>query len=415
MLDLRDRYLHPGGESGRPVVELRAFTHGLMPRTVPDMMAGFVEDWRDRGVDAWNEIPDRWQTGASIPPGWWQLPELLGDHFISPLLGAPTGTCIHQPHVHWTVSCLLSADEPFEGRDQVVCTEAEFPSVLHAVQQWSALRNFEPVIVPAGDDGFVDADRVMAAISDRTAMVFLSHVGFTTGECLGLDVLQAVARAARRHGALFFVDGYHAASTMPVDVKAIGCDAYFGGLLKEASGSSGNAYLYVRDGLDLTPRLTGWFGDSDPFAFNEAPSPHPSVRRRFLGGTTAIASLYHAVEGVRILLEAGLDRVREHSLTLTERGIEHVDRLHLPLRSPRERGRRSAMIILEAPHADRLCAWLKSRDVYTDSRQQRYLRLAPFVWNSLADVDRAFETIAEGLRSGDYLLAMPSVGSGPVT
>ena len=35
-----------------PSVELRAFTHGLMPRTVPAMMQGFCEDWAERGVDA---------------------------------------------------------------------------------------------------------------------------------------------------------------------------------------------------------------------------------------------------------------------------------------------------------------------------------------------------------------------------
>src|SRR5690606_38146773 len=134
-----------------------------------------------------------------------------------------------------------------------------------------------------------------------TALVFLSHVGFTSGERLDHDFLRAVAEKARAHGALFAIDGYHAASTMPVDVPATGCDVYFGGLLKEASGSSGNAYLYVREGLDLTPRLSGWFADADPFAFDVEPKPHPEVRRRFLGGTTAVASLYHAVEGVRIL------------------------------------------------------------------------------------------------------------------
>jgi kynureninase len=415
MLELRDRYFLPDGPDGRPVVELRAFTHGLMPRTVPSMMDAFVTDWRRRGVDAWNDIPNRWRPSSGDRVGWWTLPTYLGDAFVAPLLGAPEGTCIMQPHVHWTVSCLLSADEPFAGgREEVVCTAAEFPSVLHAVQQWAGLRTLRPVVVPAGPDGYVDREAVLGAISDRTALVFLSHVGFTSGERLDEDFLREVAGQARHFGALFFLDGYHAGTTMPVDVLGLGCDGYFGGLLKAGSGSSGNAYLYLREGLALTPRLTGWFGDADPFGFHEAPEPHPEVRRRFLGGTTAVASLYHAVEGVRILLEVGLDAVRAHSLALSERAILRADALGLPLRSPRAPERRGAMVILEAPEADRLSAWLKGRQVFTDSRQGRFLRMAPFVWNTPAGVDRAFSAIEEALREGAYRKAEAPEEGGPV-
>jgi kynureninase len=423
-MDLRDQFFLPDapGPDGGPAIEFRAFTHGLMPKTVPAMMEGFVEDWKTRGVDAWNEVPNRWRRdSAERPPaaeqavGWWTLPEVLADAFIAPLLGAPAGSCIMQPHVHHTVSYLLSCDEPFARGREVVLTANEFPSVLHAVQQWTGLRDLTPRIVPANADGFVDRDAVLEAIGPGTGLVFLSHVGFTTGERLEDAFLRAVAARAHAHDALFAVDGYHAASTMPVDVTDLGCDVYFGGLLKEGSGSTGNAYLYVRPRLDLTPRLAGWFADADPFGFRQAPQPHPEVRRRFLGGTTAVASLYHAVEGVRLLLDTGLGAVRAHSLALTERCIERAEDAGLALRSPRDAERRGAMVILEAERADLLCAWLKSRGVFTDSRKQRYLRLAPWVWNTADEVDRAFGVIAEGLESGVYRSFEAPAEAGPVT
>jgi kynureninase len=414
-MTLRDRFFLPHEPDGTPAVELRAFTHGLMPKTVPAIMEGFVEDWQQRGVDAWNEVPNRWRPGSGDRVGWWALPDYLGDAFIAPLLGAPAGSCIMQPHVHWTVQCLLSCPEPFARGREVVLTENEFPSVLHSVQQWAGLRDLEPRIVPTGADGFVDRDAVLDAIGPETALVFLSHVGFTSGERLGHDVLRTVAARAHAHDALFAIDGYHAASTMPVDVPDTDCDVYFGGLLKEACGSTGNSYLYVRPGLDLTPRLAGWFADADPFGFQQTPEPHPDVRRRFLGGTTAVASLYHAVEGVRLLLDAGLGAVREHSLALTQRCIDRVDDAGLPLRSPRAAEQRGAMVILETDRADLLCAWLKDRGVYTDSRQQRYLRLAPWVWNTVGEVDRAFDAIAEGLQSRAYLDVEAPAEAGPVT
>ncbi|ARA92805.1 MAG: aminotransferase class V-fold PLP-dependent enzyme [Bacteroidetes bacterium] len=414
MLDLRTAYLAPEPPGA---IELRAFTHGLMPRTVPAMMQRFVADWQQRGVDAWNRVPNHWGPDPDAPVGWWTLPVYLGDHFIAPLLGAPPGTCVMQPNVHWTLQCLLSAPEPFAAGAEVVLTDDAFPSVRHSVQQWASLVGLRPRTVPAGEDGFVDRDAVLAAIGPGTALVVLSHVGFTTGELLPEAFLRAVADRVHRHGGLLVVDGYHATGSYPVRVDAIGADVYVGGLLKEASGSSGNAFVYLRPGLRLTPRLTGWFGEADPFAFAPTPRPHPDVRRRFLGGTTAVAPLYHAVEGVRVLLAAGLDAVRADSLAKTDRAIACLEAAGLRLRSPREAERRSAMIVLEVPAADRLCAVLKQQHIYTDSRQGRYLRMAPFVWNSPDEVERACRAISEAVATGRYLHlpadALPAPG--PVT
>ena len=410
MLDLSDQFVVPPP----PAVELRAFTHGLMPTTVPALMQGFCDDWATRGVDAWNRVPDRWGLGHE--PGWWTLPHDLADRWVAPLLSAASGTCILQPNVHWTVQALLSCDEPFVGgRTDVVLTEAEFPSVRHSVQRWDGLRDLRPVEVAAGPDGFVDVDAVLDAITDRTAWVVLSHVGFATGELLPEAALRAVADRAHRHGALFAVDGYHATASVPVDVEAIGADVYFGGLLKEACGSSGNAYLYVRPGLDLRPRLAGWFADADPFGFNPQPADHPDVRRRFLAGTTAVASMYHAVEGVRILLGAGLAAVRADTLAQGERALGRAEAAGLAVRSPHEADRRGAMVVLEIDHADRLVTWLKTQGVFADSRRGRLLRFSPFVWTTEADVDRLFDGVEEALGSGTHLAHRAPAEAGPVT
>ena len=412
MIDLRDAFFLPEPPEA---IELRAFTHGLMPRTVPAMMEHFVADWQRFGVDAWNEVPNHWRPGSGQRVGWWTLPTYLGDHFIAPLLNAPPGTCIMQPHVHWTVQCLLSSSERFADRREVVVTAAEFPSVLHSVRRWADLQQYTVRPVPLAADGFVDQDAVLEAIGPATALVFLSHVGFTTGEKLPDTFLAHVADRVHAHGGLFALDGYHATGSVPIDVAAYGVDVYFGGLLKEACGSSGNGYVYLRPGLDLRPRTTGWFGDADPFGFQAVPEPHEEVRRRFLGGTTAVASMYHAVEGVRLLLDAGLEAVRRHSLTLTEVCLSHAEAAGLTVRSPREAERRSAMVILEAPDADKLCAYLKRHHVYTDSRQNRYLRLSPFVWNTRDEIDRAFDCIATAVASGEYLEIDPGKTVGPVT
>ena len=411
-MNLRDCYVLPGEDGSEDAIELRAFTHGLMPKTVPGMMERFCRDWRTRGVDAWNAVENHWRPGSGEAVGWWTLPEYLGDRFIAPLLNAPAGTCLWQPSVHHAVQHLLSSPEVFaEGRREVVVTEAAFPSVLHSVQRWQDLLGLSLTVVPAGPRGYVDRAAVLGAITARTALVALSHVGFTTGERLPDAFLKEIAQRTHDAGGLFVLDGYHAAASMPVHVEALNADLYVGGLLKEGSGSAGNAFVYVREGLELTPRLTGWFGDAAPFAFRQAPEPHPDVRRRFLGGTTPVA----AVEGVKLLLEAGLDDVRRDSLEKTAQGIARADDAGLSLRSPRADERRGAMLILEVEAADQLCTYLKQRGVYTDSRQNRYLRMAPFVWNTLDELERAFDLISEAVQSGAHRERALPDAPGPVT
>ena len=409
---LRDRFRFPDEPDA---VELRAFTHGLQPATVPDMMAHFTEDWRRFGVDAWNEVPNHWRPDSGDTVGWWTLPTYLGDEFVAPLLGAPEGTCILQPNVHWSLQCLLSAPEVQARGTDVVVPDAAFPSLLHSAQQWSGLSGLQPRLVPAPEEaGPPDPDALLDAIGDDTTLVALSHVGFTTGARVPDDALRRIAERAEAHDALFLLDGYHAAGSMPVDVETLGCDLYVGGLLKEACGSSGNTYLYVREGLPLTPKLTGWFGDAAPFEFRDRPEPHPDVRRRFLGGTTAVAPMYHAVEGARILLDCGLEAVRAHSLGLTDRALERADDAELPVRSPRPPAQRSAMVVLQVPEAEKLSAHLKTQNIYTDSRRNEVLRMAPFLWNTAAEVDRTFDRIEAALEDGAYRQQAPS-SAGPVT
>ena len=408
---LQDRFRFPDEPDA---VELRAFTHGLQPATVPDMMEHFTEDWRRFGVDAWNEVPNHWRPDSGDAVGWWALPTYLGDEFVAPLLGAPDGTCLLQPNVHWTLQCLLSAPEVQARGSEVAVLESAFPSLLHSAQQWGDLRDLSPRVVSATGTAPPDPERLLDAVDDDTALVALSHVGFTTGARVPDDTLRRLAERTAAHDALLLLDGYHAAGSAPVDVIDLGCDLYVGGLLKEACGSSGNTYLYVREGLDLTPKLTGWFGDAAPFEFREHPTPHPDVRRRFLGGTTAVAPMYHAVEGARILLDFGLEAVRARSLSLTDRAIERADAAGIALRSPRSRAARSAMVVLEVPEAEKLAAHLKTHDIYTDSRRNEVLRMAPFLWNTPAEVDRTFDRIEAALASGAY--RQRSVSSpGPVT
>lgn len=406
---LRDAFFHPPA----PAVELRAFTHGLQPKTVPAMMQAFAADWQARGVDAWNGVPDHWRHGRDA--GWWTLPETLADAFLSPLLGVPEGTAVMLPSVHAALVGVLSSPEVWARGRRLVTTAGEFPSILHTALRMQPMLGIEVDVVPQTADGFTDVDALLAAIRrPGCGLMAFSHVGFATGERLPDATIRTLVDAAHAAGALALVDGYHATGSLQIGAEALGADLYTGGLLKEACGSAGNAYLYVRPGLDLTPATTGWFGGGDPFAFGPEPVAHPEVRRRFLGGTTNVASLYHAVEGVRVLLEAGLERVEAHVAALSAQAVARAQAAGLQLVTPEDPARRGALLVVEVERADELVAYLKTQQVFVDGRRGRLLRLAPFVWNDAADVDRCFDAIEAALRTGAHH-GHREAAHGPVT
>jgi kynureninase len=72
------------------------------------------------------------------------------------------------------------------------------------------------------------------------------------------------------------------------------------------------------------------------------------------------------------------------------------------------------MVLLEVPEAHNLTAYLKAHNIYTDSRRDEVVRMAPFLWNTEAEVDRTFDRIEEGLDTGAYREATVS-SAGPVT
>ena len=84
-----------------------------MPRTVPERLAEYAQQWATRGVRAWAQ-------------GWWEMPVSVGDE-IAPLIGAGAGEVAMVPNVSVAQAQVLSALDYGGGRDTIVMTEMDFP------------------------------------------------------------------------------------------------------------------------------------------------------------------------------------------------------------------------------------------------------------------------------------------------
>ena len=110
-----------------------------------------------------------------------------------------------------------------EPGDEIILSVMEH----HAnIVPWHFLRERQGAVlkwVDIADDGSLDPQAVIDAMSPRTKMIALTHMSNVTGAVVDI---KTIAAAAREKGVAVCVDGSQAAVHMPVDVSDLGCDFY---------------------------------------------------------------------------------------------------------------------------------------------------------------------------------------------
>jgi selenocysteine lyase/cysteine desulfurase len=106
------------------------------------------------------------------------------------------------------------------------------------------VRKVELPLPPRSADEIVSA--VEKALTPATRLVMLSHVNTVTGV---LMPLAAISRITSSRGIYLLIDGAQAPGLTPVDVKAIGADAYASSGHKWLLGPKETGFLYVRNGF----------------------------------------------------------------------------------------------------------------------------------------------------------------------
>ena len=360
---------------------------GAMPRAVPAALAEYTEQWATRGVRAWAQ-------------GWWQMPVAVGDE-IAPLIGAGDGEVAMVPNVTIAQAQIFSAlDYAKDGRDTIVMTEMDFPSVRYVYDELATRLGARIVVVPSDDGIGVDEQRLMQAIDERTRLVAISHVLFRSAYVV--DVARICAHA-HRMGALVSLDAYHSVGVVPVDVRALDADFLTGGVLKWLCGGPGGCFLWARPELGerIAPALTGWQAHEHPFAF-EPEMSYAGGAWRWLTGTPSIPALFAAVAGPRLLREAGMDAIRAKSVRQTARLIELADARGFRVSAPRDPQRRGGTVAFDVPHAREVAQALLARDVIVDYRPGAGIRVAPHFYTRDDEVESVVEIIDDILAKGEW-------------
>ena len=367
-----------------PVLATRTYlanhTLGAMHRATPERLAAYAGLWAESGVVAW-------QTWA---PEVERVADLVGA-----LIGAPAGTTVMRQNVADLLGDLLLSLDWTGPRNRVVTSALEWPGSLHTWSQIGRLGG-EAVIVPGDADGLAfDVQRMVEAIDERTLLVECSHVLFRTSTIVDLA---PIIEKAHSVNALVIVDGYQAAGTLAVDVVAMDCDVYLGGSVKYLSGGPGNGWMYVRPDLvdRLEPVSAGWFGQLEPFAFDPQIAYAPGIRR-FAGGTPGVPAAYAAEPAFQALLDIGMSRVRERSVSLTQPLLEAALERGWTVRSPHDPAWRGGHVTIDPGDSQRVHDALIARGTVVDHRPGVGIRVSPHFYNTADEALGVLDAMAEVL------------------
>ncbi|MGZ0042164.1 cysteine desulfurase family protein [Paenibacillus ottowii] len=136
----------------------------------------------------------------------------------------------------------------------IVTVSTEHPSVYEACKQLTNL-GFEVTFLPVDEEGHVSAEQVCGAVRKDTILVSIMHVNNETGRIQPVhDIGAALKKQFPR--VLFHIDGVQGFGKLPVDIRGWQADLYSLSAHK-LRGPKGAGLLFVREGVELFPLLSG--------------------------------------------------------------------------------------------------------------------------------------------------------------
>ncbi len=290
----------------------------------------------------------------------------------------------------------------FRERPKVVMGAFEFPTMGH-VWLGQRARGADVQFVKAEDNSIPIAN-YEEAVNGRTLIVPLTHVCFKNGF---RSEVRAVTQIAHERGAFVMLDDYQDCGTRPVNVKAMDLDFYLTGTLKYLLGPPGLAFLYVRKELisSLTPSVTGWFAQANPFAYDPQHFELSLTARRFESGTPSVPNAYGAMPGFRLLQKIGMSEVADHIKRLTQELLRSADEMGIVTKTPANSA--GPLVVLQSSDSTLLVQKLAESGIVASNRHDG-LRIAFHVYNTIDDV----KAVTDVLKKNIHLMVLaPAIAS----
>jgi isopenicillin-N epimerase len=215
------------------------------------------------------DMYQRWQRELEYQPVEFigrRLMGLLRDAMapLAAFLNAPADACVFVPNATTGVN-IIARSLRLKPGDEVLANNHEYGACAFTWQHVCGLAGAryiqQEIDIPIQDEtSFVE--QIWSGVTERTRVLFISHITSATGLIFPIAELVRRARAA---GILTVIDGAHAPMHIPLDLTALDPDFYTGNFHKWLCAPKGSAFLYARPDVQhlLTPLVVSW-GYQDP-------------------------------------------------------------------------------------------------------------------------------------------------------
>ncbi|MEN8213050.1 MAG: aminotransferase class V-fold PLP-dependent enzyme [Pseudomonadota bacterium] len=292
---------------------------------------------------------------------------------------------------------MVAQGYPWQAGDEVVLCSVEYPANVYP--WWAQERHGVRLVwVDPDADNRIPVERYAEAITDKTRVVAVSYVQFSTGY---RHDLEALGRLCREAGCQLVVDVIQAFPVFPLDIRKWGIDALAFGSHKWLQGPTGIGMFYCSPELRsrLQPAYVGGTSVKDGFNFLDYHLDLLDDGRRFEGSMMNLAGCAGLQAALEIATGFGQQnlamKIRQHSDDL----IDVFERQGFQNSSPRGEGEWSGILSFTHPEASAEAVFqgLHNEGVNTLVRDGR-LRVSPHAYHRPEELEKVAPALEKSLR-----------------
>ncbi|WP_312506053.1 kynureninase [Lysinibacillus sp.] len=372
-------YLQPG------TIYFDGNSLGLLSKRAEASLLKLLDSWKQHGIDGWTQGEHPWfflseQVGA-------QLSKIVGAKPEEVIATGSTTVNLHQ--------MIATFYKPTGKKTKIVIDELNFPTDLYAVQSQLGLHyeNIEEHIqyIRSQDGHYYTHEDIVAAMTEDVALIVLPGVLYRSGQILDM---KALTKEAHQRGILIGFDLCHSVGSVEHSLHDWDVDFAFWCNYKHLNGGPGAvAGLFVHEKhFGTKPGLAGWFSSDKAKQFDMETSLIQAQNvSAYQMGTPHLLSLAPLLGALELFNEAGITRIREKSMQLTEYFIQlynyYIGNYDFTLNCPVNNDLRGGHVYLTHSDSARICKALKAKGVVPDFRAPNGIRIAPVaLYNSFEEV-----------------------------
>lgn len=228
--------------------------------------------------------------------------------------------------------------------DHIITTSMEHNSVIRPIKSLEK-DGIENTIVECDKDGFLNPDDIKNAIKKNTKLIVTTHASNVVGTIVDI---KSVGEIAKEKNILYLVDASQTAGVYDINVKDINVDMIAAPGHKCLLGPQGTGILYIKEDLNVDILKEGGTGSRSEDLFQPDLTPD-----KYESGTHNTPGIVGLNEGVKFILETGIDNIRAHEEELCQYMLDRLKEVpNIVIYGPKDSKKRAAVISINIPKID---------------------------------------------------------------